>query len=110
MLGRADRSLHSGVLPFDFEILRGRRDTVQENLELVLAGWPSIGLRDVELCPGVAGWRNRLRGFVDDLSILVGPTRLHRGRCCSTCGRDRRVDRIVWFERIGVVADRLVGV
>ena len=60
----------------DFEVLRRNGGTIQEDLELVFSGWPSIRLRDVELRSGVAGRRDRLRGLVDDLSILVGPARL----------------------------------
>src|SRR5688572_10698797 len=85
-------------LSCNFEVLRSRRRTVQKGLELVLSGWPSIRLRDVELRSGIAGWCNRLCGFVNDLSVLVGPTGLQSRRCGGAFGGDRRVDRIVWFE------------
>jgi hypothetical protein len=69
-------SAYAVFLSLDFEVLRGSGGTVQEDLELVLSGWPSIRLRDVELRSGVAGRRDRLGGFVHDLSILVRPTGL----------------------------------
>src|SRR5688572_29429303 len=92
------RSAYPALLSSDFEVLRGGGGTVQEDLELVFSGWPSIRLRDVELRSGGTGRRDGLRGFAHDLSILVGPTGLQHRRCRAAFGPDRRIDSIVWLE------------
>ena len=55
-------------------------DPFKKTSSLYLPGGPSFRLRNVELRFGVAGWRDRLGRFVDDLSVLVGPMGLHLRR------------------------------
>src|SRR5262249_56334740 len=84
----------------DPERLRRGRDAVEQDLDLVIALGPAVGLGDVELGHGRAGRSDRLILVLDGLAGAEAPLGGQlRGRR-RALGPDRGVDRVLYAPRL----------